>query len=74
MMNEEIGRSSPNTPGLRDWQNKDQLEKLLSTLIHCRDEIPGRKPPLLLKLAPDLSESQRKEIGKLVLQKKVKFN
>ncbi|BES93163.1 Dihydroorotate dehydrogenase [Nesidiocoris tenuis] len=69
-----INISSPNTPGLRDWQNKDQLEKLLTTLVQVRNELPGRKPPLLLKLAPDLTESQRKDIGKLVLQKKCRID
>ncbi|KAF6205505.1 hypothetical protein GE061_019678 [Apolygus lucorum] len=69
-----INISSPNTPGLRDWQNKDQLEKLLTTLVRVRDELKGRKPPLLLKLAPDLTESQKDEISKLVLQKKCRID
>lgn len=44
--------SSPNTPGLRGLQNKDELARLLSVLVEARQKT-GHKP-ILLKIAPDL--------------------
>ncbi|KAK9499182.1 hypothetical protein O3M35_003681 [Rhynocoris fuscipes] len=61
-----INISSPNTPGLRDWQKKEHLEKLLTAVVSTRDSLPLPRPPLLLKLAPDLSDSERKDVAKLV--------
>jgi dihydroorotate dehydrogenase len=45
-----VNVSSPNTPGLRELQDKDSLRRILSTL----KEIDDRKP-LLVKIAPDLT-------------------
>ncbi len=45
-----INLSSPNTPGLRDLQEKDLIEELL---VKCRDKTTT---PLLLKLSPDLDD------------------
>ena len=52
-----INVSSPNTPGLRALQEKDALRKILTHLqaINNRRAVPV---PLLLKIAPDLEESQ----------------
>jgi dihydroorotate dehydrogenase len=50
-----INVSSPNTPGLRDLQNRDALARLLSTLTAANQDKPTPKP-LLLKMAPDLAE------------------
>ena len=61
---------SPNTPGLRDWQRKDQLERLLTKLKKVRDDQAVR-PPLLLKLAPDLSLEQAEDIAGLILKPRV---
>jgi len=49
--------SSPNTPGLRNLQQADALDDLLSRVIDARERAAiGTKPrPLLLKIAPDLS-------------------
>ncbi|XP_014251583.1 dihydroorotate dehydrogenase (quinone), mitochondrial [Cimex lectularius] len=69
-----INISSPNTPGLRDWQNKEQLKELLIELVRTRDSLEDRKPPLLVKLAPDLSQSQRADIAKLVTDKKCRID
>ena len=53
-----INISSPNTPGLRDLQGKQELHSLLSALIQVRDSLPpppsapaGRRLPLLVKIA-----------------------
>ena len=63
-----INISSPNTPGLRSMQNKDQLYNLLKAVIKARDFLPNRIP-VLLKLAPDLNEKELKEVVD-VLKKK----
>ena len=47
-----INVSSPNTPGLRDLQSEAQLRAILQAVA---DAVPSR-PPLLVKLAPDLAE------------------
>ncbi|MBS0469704.1 MAG: quinone-dependent dihydroorotate dehydrogenase [Proteobacteria bacterium] len=48
-----VNVSSPNTPGLRGLQNKDELSALLSSLAEARAREP-RRMPVLLKIAPDL--------------------
>lgn len=51
--------SSPNTPGLRDLQARDSLRALLFAVLATRDEEAirvGRRVPVLLKIAPDLTE------------------
>lgn len=56
-----INISSPNTPGLRDWQHPEKLAQLLSALHRERDELVERSGiwhPLLVKLSPDLEEQQ----------------
>lgn len=51
-----INISSPNTPGLRDLQQSRKLQDMLSALVQERDKAcPADPPPLLVKLAPDLS-------------------
>lgn len=64
-----INVSSPNTPGLRSLQNKKNLEELLIGINAAR-ESAGSKQPLLLKLAPDLSDSERQDVADVVLNKK----
>lgn len=53
-----VNVSSPNTPGLRDWQRPERLATLLGALVAARDGLPGARPPLFLKLAPDLDAAQ----------------
>jgi dihydroorotate dehydrogenase len=56
-----INVSSPNTPGLRRLQTAQALEKLLAPLISRRLEYQAsihRPLPLLVKLSPDLTESE----------------
>ena len=50
-----VNLSSPNTPGLRDLQRRDELERLLEPLRAVQAQLPDA-PPLLVKLAPDLDE------------------
>lgn len=50
-----VNVSSPNTPGLRDLQGEQQLRDILAALAAARDAIAGPRPPILVKIAPDLS-------------------
>jgi len=67
-----INVSSPNTPGLRSLQGKKELGKLLKVVKSSvdREEIEsGRRPKILLKIAPDLNFRDKRDISKLVLDK-----
>jgi len=57
-----INVSSPNTPGLRGLQEKEPLMLLLSTIIEAR-KLKSVTKPVLLKISPDLSEEQVREIA-----------
>ena len=53
-----VNLSSPNTPGLRDLQHEDGLKACLNAAFEGRDEAGGAKdkrPPIFVKLAPDLA-------------------
>ncbi len=56
-----INISSPNTPGLRDLQSGELLNRLLSSVLSARARQKVRVP-VFLKLAPDLDQSQMDEI------------
>jgi dihydroorotate dehydrogenase len=56
-----INVSSPNTPGLRELQEKEPLRNLLVQLKALRDSKETRKP-VLLKIAPDLTHTQLDDI------------
>lgn len=61
-----INISSPNTAGLRDLQERSQLEKLLKGLIAKRDSF-SKRVPLFLKIAPDLSLDDKKDIAHIAM-------
>jgi|SRR5690348_1902317 len=55
-----INVSSPNTPGLRDLQQGDSLQRLIATLMDAREKLAtlhGTRKPILLKIAPDLDDA-----------------
>ena len=62
-----VNISSPNTPGLRDLQAPHALDALLMRVEAARKALPGRSPPLLLKLAPDLDDQDLPEIVRIAL-------
>jgi dihydroorotate dehydrogenase len=59
-----VNVSSPNTPGLRALQDKDSLLKILGTLQQNNKKRPVQKP-ILLKIAPDLTDGQLQDIASL---------
>jgi len=56
-----VNISSPNTPGLRDLQAPEALDALLRRVQEARRALPA-KPPLLVKLAPDLADADLPEV------------
>jgi dihydroorotate dehydrogenase len=60
-----VNVSSPNTPGLRELQEKAPLTALLQTL-QARNQAKHSPKPILLKIAPDLTESQLDDILEIV--------
>ena len=60
-----VNVSSPNTPNLRDLQDKEPLTSLLNVLQKRNANKASRKP-ILLKIAPDLSNSQLDDIIDIV--------
>ncbi len=50
-----VNVSSPNTPGLRNWQSPDKMRELFAAMEQA--PIGPRRPPILLKVAPDLDEA-----------------
>jgi len=50
-----VNVSSPNTAGLRQLQG-ETLESLLAAIVAARDAAGGRRPPILVKLSPDLDD------------------
>lgn len=60
-----VNVSSPNTPNLRELQDKEPLTRLLNTLQKRNQEKSSPKP-ILLKIAPDLSDSQLLDIIEIV--------
>lgn len=64
-----VNISSPNTPGLRDLQGKQKLQNLLDKVIERRDEMEVRKP-LLVKIAPDLTDRDKEDIAAVVTSRK----
>ena len=65
-----VNVSSPNTPNLRALQDKEPLLKILSKLQSLNDEKAIQKP-ILLKIAPDLSNEQLDDIIDIVQVSKI---
>ncbi|GAA5987444.1 hypothetical protein JCM10908_001955 [Rhodotorula pacifica] len=59
-----VNVSSPNTPGLRNLQRKGMLSELLEGVVAARNLLPTSvKPPVLVKVAPDLDDEQLSDIA-----------
>lgn len=57
-----VNVSSPNTPGLRNLQGRDELNALLARLAPLRERLGT---PLLVKIAPDLADEDLQDVAKL---------
>ncbi|MEK9673419.1 MAG: quinone-dependent dihydroorotate dehydrogenase [Rhodospirillaceae bacterium] len=59
-----VNVSSPNTPGLRTLQDREPLAQLLRAVRSVRDGLPRHPgPPLLVKIAPDLSAEDLADVA-----------
>jgi len=63
-----VNVSSPNTPGLRGLQNKEELSQLLAALTQVRG---GGGHPILLKIAPDLDAHALDDIAQVVIASRI---
>jgi len=65
-----VNVSSPNTPGLRELQEKESLRKIL---VHLQELNAGKavQRPILLKIAPDLTNEQLDDVAALALEIKL---
>ncbi len=63
-----VNVSSPNTPGLRDLQAVEKLAPLLRAVREEADRAtPTRRVPLLVKIAPDLADTDVRAVGEMAL-------
>ena len=63
-----INVSSPNTPGLRDLQGRQAMERLIRACQEARERVAAStKPPLLVKLAPDLDDAGLADAAEVAL-------
>ena len=65
-----VNISSPNTQGLRDLQQEATLRRFISVLREAQERLGsqhGRRKPMLLKIAPDLSEAELDSIAEALL-------
>jgi len=65
-----VNVSSPNTPGLRALQDPASLEALLAGVIAARDET-GARPPVFLKVAPDLLPADIDAIARIAIEQRL---
>nr|SVE71767.1 EOG090X08P9 [Daphnia similis] len=70
-----INISSPNTPRLRGLHKKAELENLISHVLEARNKLgTANLPPLLVKIAPDLSEDEKKDVASVILKEKCRVD
>ena len=65
-----VNVSSPNTPGLRDLQGRERMASLLRQVTDARDHLAPQLP-VLVKIAPDLTEEQQADIAAVTLESKI---
>jgi len=63
-----INISSPNTPGLRQLQDEGALRALLSAVQEARN---AERPPIFLKVAPDLGEGEPDQIVRVAMEHQI---
>ncbi len=69
-----VNISSPNTSGLRDLQSEDSLRRLVASLLDEREQLVARhhkRVPILVKIAPDLSDAELDAMANVFLEERV---
>ncbi len=66
-----VNVSSPNTPGLRQWQERDKLEALLGTLMEEGKSLAAKRStepvPIFVKISPDMAEADMDDVVEVAL-------
>ncbi|HLK54921.1 MAG TPA: quinone-dependent dihydroorotate dehydrogenase [Chthonomonadaceae bacterium] len=63
-----VNVSSPNTPGLRQWQQKEKLTPLLAMLMEeasALSERSGKRLPLFVKISPDMADADMFDVAEV---------
>lgn len=58
-----VNVSSPNTPGLRALQSTEELDRILHAVKSAKQDGPSGPPPVLVKVAPDLTPEDIKDLA-----------
>lgn len=69
-----VNISSPNTAGLRDLQARDILQDLVERVLEARKRSTpdtATPPPLLVKVAPDLNDDERRDIVEVIVEAEI---
>jgi dihydroorotate dehydrogenase len=69
-----VNISSPNTQGLRDLQEEETLKRFIGTLREAQERLGarnGERKPMLLKIAPDLTETELDSIAAVLLDARI---
>ncbi|KAJ3067319.1 Dihydroorotate dehydrogenase (quinone), mitochondrial [Podochytrium sp. JEL0797] len=66
-----INISSPNTPGLRSLQRREPMLRLMNEVRQARDTHVPHHPPILVKIAPDVSEIELQDIAAVIQESKM---
>jgi dihydroorotate dehydrogenase len=69
-----VNISSPNTQGLRDLQEEETLKRFIGTLREAQERLGarnGERKPMLLKIAPDLTETELDSIAAVLLEARI---
>jgi len=69
-----VNISSPNTQGLRDLQEEETLKRFIGTLREAQERLSaqhGKRKPMLLKIAPDLSDAELDAVADVLIAAKI---
>lgn len=67
-----VNVSSPNTPGLRNLQRREELDALIGAVLAARAALPqGQRPPVLIKIAPDLDDAALRDIAAVAKERSI---
>jgi dihydroorotate dehydrogenase len=69
-----VNVSSPNTQGLRDLQEQETLRRFIGTLREAQERLAaqhGKRKPMLLKIAPDLSDAELDAVADVLLAARI---
>jgi dihydroorotate dehydrogenase len=67
-----VNISSPNTPGLREWQERDHMSRLLAALTAENASMAAKReaapPPLFVKVSPDMTEGELEGVAEVAME------